>query len=614
MWLRAVVLLLLVESAASESFLKPSGIQNQNLEDSRNETIVKTVVEIISKFYEKRSSTLDFIKCSENSESSLVTDDIVGKIMEQTELSILLEDCKDIRITGRRKFFNFYFVDSHNSFRRIFKKMTTGRFNFQGYYLIVMTKSFDENQVQTRILEDLWSSYIVNVNVVQMSTRSKDQCDLFTYFPYSEIYCEEVHPVVLSTYHNGKGFNNVARWFPNKMQNLYQCPISVAIFSNPPFIVLQNSDSIGGIDGFLLQALSKQMNFTFVKRILSRGSWGYLDEYGNSTGAFKMVMDNEVNLTGGFFLSTPLRNSWMSSSYEYYTTSVVWVIPPMSPLDPFERFAKPFHASIWICLIFSLIIGIAAVLVIGRLPKRVRNFVFGRNIRHPALNLINVMLGGAMVKLPARNFARTLLGLFLAYTLVIRSAYSGALFRFLQMENTRQDVLNFDEMVSKNYELFVFEAFEEYMRIFEGLAYRTSIVNYKNFPGITQTLLTPETKIALLVSEDHVASWNKRTFPNQFFETLPEKVSIINLCLYMHKRSCLTPEINRKIFDFNSNGLIQAWLHIWIDKSYLKRKSTGNEPKKLTMEELKGGYWFLAIGLLAAVLVFLVEIVIKRFW
>lgn len=624
MLIRTVQLLIFTTIFASKVFsYNHSVIHNTDIDDfdyaQENETITKTVANIISTFYIETTSVINFFSCSSNYESNSVTGRIINKILKQMDSKVLtlLEDCDNIIATDRKKFFNIFFIDTYDSFRKIIFNMASGDFDYQGYYIIVLTELYDDYEVRYReikkIFEDLWSDYIINVNIVQVSIQELSKCSLLTYFPYTETFCEEVHPVVINTYNIESGFEKQTSVFPNKMKNLYQCPITAAIFEIPPFVMIDENSFFGirGFDGIFLHQLSQRMNFTFLKKTLQRRSWGFVSENGSSSGAIKMVMQKRVNLTIGFFISSADKKRWMASSYEYYTTYLVWVIPPAGPMTASERFSKPFRPYIWIFVTFTFICGVIVTFILGCTSRRVRNFVYGSNIRNPIMNMTNVLFGGSLVRLPRRNFARSLLALYMIYTFVIRNAYTGALFRFLQLSNSRQDVQNMDDMLKKNYKFLVLDNLIEYVQPFDMIFQKSIMYDNKELDGIVPLLLNSKNKYALLASEDHVAYWNKQGYPRIFFEVCEQKATPINLCMYLPKTSCLTAEINKYIFDFNSNGLMQIWKHIYIDKSYLQKKILNTEPKTLTMEQLVGAYYLFFNGLIAATLCFFVEILIK---
>lgn len=303
----------------------------------------------------------------------------------------------------------------------------------------------------------------------------------------------------------------------------------------------------------------------------------------------------------------------MSSTYAYHTSNLVWVVAPGKPLTSFERFKKPFHPKVWTCLILTFFIGVCVITVINCQSRRLRNFVYGANINYPMLNMINIMLGGALNILPRRNFARFILGLFMMYSLVMRNAYTGSLFQFLKASEQTQEIRNMEDMRAANYSFMVLAGLRDFIDNFPVIANRSVTLKISEFKAAQQRLLNPENKLALLASEDHVAYWNKKSFPEVYFEICPEKVSSMNLVIYLHKTSCLTPEFSRQVMHFNSIGLLQILKQFYVNLSFIKKRSIDNEPKKFTLKHFEGAFFLLGTGIAASAVCFLIEIMSNFF-
>ena len=124
---------------------------------------------------------------------------------------------------------------------------------------------------------------------------------------------------------------------------------------------------------------------------------------------------------------------------------------------------------------------------------------------------------------------------------------------------------------------------------------------------VREAILDPEYKGALLSSEEHTAYSNADAFADKYYHHSSEVVSVFNLCIYLHRQSCLTEPINQNILKFLSNGLMEQWVRNLVDRKYLKEwKAT--EPKVLVNEQLLGAYELLAFGLLLSTIAFLIEI------
>lgn len=321
-----------------------------------------------------------------------------------------------------------------------------------------------------------------------------------------------------------------------------------------------------------------------------------------------MIMQHEVNMTLGYFASSAVRDFYMTSSYVYYTSNLIWMIPPGRIISSLEKLAKPFQATVWIC--FLLILGIA-FLVVGFLnfqSKKAQEFLFGANVNaaDACLNVGNVVLGGSVHKLPTRNFARIILLMFMFYGLIMQNSYKGGLFKFMQMTIREPEMTSTDEMVRNNFKFYMLQASRAYLtelpRIME-LAVFTSVAE---FVKKTDQVLDPEFKGAVLTSNDHLAYRNIKAFPNKFFRHAPETIFTNNIVIYMNKQSCLAYQVNQVIINSVNGGLIEIWASQYIDKNFLKHKSS---PKAvgLTMTQLSGAFQLLLLGLCISFLFFMAE-------
>jgi hypothetical protein len=87
--------------------------------------------------------------------------------------------------------------------------------------------------------------------------------------------------------------------------------------------------------------------------------------------------------------------------------------------------------------------------------RAVRNFLVGPNNQTPLLNTMNVFFGGSLPRLPRRNFARTMLGIWLLYCFIIRSTYQATSFQFMQNSIQLPIANTFDEMLEEGFHFYV---------------------------------------------------------------------------------------------------------------------------------------------------------------
>lgn len=225
--------------------------------------------------------------------------------------------------------------------------------------------------------------------------------------------------------------------------------------------------------------------------------------------------------------------------------------------------------------------------------------------------MFNIFLGGALHKLPGRNFSRFLLATFVLYSMVLRSAYQGAMFNFMRMEEQPQEVKKIFELARNKFDFYALDSLKEYLDQVQNSSKWVTPLSVTDFEKF-RFRLNRERNLALMTSEDHIAYWNKIGFPRDFFYFLPEKVSTVNLGIYFPKSSCLINVINKKIFELTDNGLMDIFRYQTIEKSYLKKRNYQREPKQLGIRHIRGGLYLLEIGMLVSLVVFVVEVIWGR--
>lgn len=621
MFIRAVVLLLTFQAVTSQAALEAS--LEEKFPVGRNSiAVANAIFTIISSFYVDTISSVNFITSCSNDDSQDFADDIASKLLKRISpyVEVVIETNEGIKDIGYRRFYNLILVDSYESFHKIFNKMNAEYFDYRGLYVVIMTMQNRTHYEEMRqILEDLWSNYIVNVNVVVPVEGSKPRkCRIYTYFPFTRSHCEEVHPVWINTFTVGKGFKKEIDHFPNKVSNLFGCPVTVATSEMPPFMIItyENDEMvIRGIEGILMQEIAGSMNFTLKIKLINDTSWGgNKEKMSRNLGPNQMVIRGEVNFSAGYIISSPLKNTLMSSTDVYITSNLVWVIGPGRTLSSFERFSKPFDGAVWLWIIITFTVSIVVILIVRIQSKAIRNFVFGNHVKHPILNLVNITLGGVMRTVPRRNFSRTLLAFFLFYSLIMRSAYTGAFFfKFLQTGKTEVEVKDMADMLRKNYTFYLLDAVKEYIFSLPELRHNSLILNNAQFEANRHFLMYSEEKIALLASEDHVNYWNQQQHTSKRFNICQEKLAVSNLVFYLSKKSCLMPEFNRLILHYNSYGFVSLYQRIYVDEMYARKtRLSRNEPKTVSFDHLKGAFVLLSIGFGLACISFAVEVCRKR--
>lgn len=282
-----------------------------------NRSIVQATVKIVEDFYTISSPT--FIIFEADGKTQAHQSLIINQILSETQSNVVtyIEDHTRINRYSLR-FGSIIFIDSYEAFkyvrqnvkancnnlykncRLIFNQMSDTSFDYTGYYTIVLTTyRSDRIEIITKILIDCWQLNITNV-LVLVSIAARSITAAYTYFPYTQFHCGIVAPVPINYYYNGSFCLPTTTLFASKMKNLYNCPLTVATYLIPPYMLFDSLPNgtvrMDGIDGVTFQAVANQMNFTPVVMIppnLERR--GIIYENGTMTGSMSLVRDITLN-------------------------------------------------------------------------------------------------------------------------------------------------------------------------------------------------------------------------------------------------------------------------------------------------------------------------------
>jgi len=376
--MRSVLLLIPVVLAIYRLNINDAGVVSTTVRDIEYEWSIKeAILKIFRDYFGESTVVVNFVMSFDGLGSKFAADQLIGELVKDINgnFSIIIETVDDIKEHWRRKKeFCVFFVDSHGSFERIFDKITSELFSFTGYFVITYMNpdSVHESEIQ-KIFQNLWTKDITNAVVL---CPENNDTHIHTYFPYSEDYCEEVHQTLWNIYRTNAGLLYPNRSiFPDKLKNFYGCEFTVATYENPPFMTTIKNSSNNlvpfGLDGILLWALQESLNFTTKRIYVHKKSWkNNTNEY-LTAKALMMVMNNTANFSIGFLVTTIKRNFYMTPSYSYYTTNLVWAIPSGEKMTPFQMFTKPFQEAIWVLVMITVGVSVVVIRIVRRQSRKV---------------------------------------------------------------------------------------------------------------------------------------------------------------------------------------------------------------------------------------------------
>lgn len=429
----------------SESFLEPRN----------NFNLAKVVGEVIAQLFTQDTTTANLIVLNQSSNSMLKMDlnnEILTEVFANSKAIARYPTLNQLSHGEVQKFVVFL-TNGHQELMEAFKSFSSGKLNINGFYLVVITgHEFTDSQ---EIFKIFWASQIYNVNI--MFENASSVVEVITFVPFGAGNCDDTSPILLNCFEEGKFVNDVGNYFPDKLENLHNCPLRVAVLINSePSVFVSRTPSgmltLRGSDIRLVETLASTLNFN-ISYLLIEFNARYCEKLNSSNPSISTFIGSADMTVAYWFLKVNCLKTFDATT-SYTSEKIVLIVPNGRSYSFFEKLFYPFQLSVWGMIVVCFFIGTLTIFFISRRSKSAQNFVFGAGVRNPYLNLFIGFIGGTLPALPRMNFARFLLMVLLLYCLVIRSIYQGSFFEFLRNSKHYKEVQSIDEMIAKDFRFY----------------------------------------------------------------------------------------------------------------------------------------------------------------
>ncbi|KAG5684347.1 hypothetical protein PVAND_013582 [Polypedilum vanderplanki] len=580
--------------------------------------IVEVTSEIIeSAFHQRQVTAVTFIDAT--LKKSLEIHDFINELLTKIGSQhiyerINLQIIKTAKFTKRLNS-NVIIISSMNEFRNFTKILTHKIFNYGGYYIILF-KNATHNEAH-EIFQTLWDFYIYNLNLIR---NVNDSVVVETFIPFQLGKCNKTDPVVIANYQNGKFKLKSDDFFPLKFQNFYKCPLKFTTYESLAPSVIRNDFPNGtlhlhGRDVDTYTTLSETLNFKLdMFYIAEYGGWGYYNQNGTVTGGMARAIRRETEFILGNNNLKYDRALAMSHTYGYYLETLVFMLPPAEELSSFHKLIQPFDNYVWSCIIFILIVAIIVIGILEYQSIKVRSFVYGKNIKNPYMNILIAIVGGSQVKLPKRNFSRSLLMMFLLFCIIIRSSYQGALYKALQQNDLIPEPQNVEEIAERNLTFYVLVSWDELTINNSAIRNRRKMIQPLELQRMMNDTLKKDFNGALMTVLSEVLYRNKlRSLQGmELFKVCKQFYTMIPIVMYMPKNSYLVDPFNMKLLWFESAGLITWWQSNYGDMTYLADPTDFLGPKSLKISHLSATFQIYLCCCLTGFIIFIFELIFNQ--
>ena len=231
--------------------------------------------------------------------------------------------------------------------------------------------------------------------------------------------------------------------YPKKYENFHGCEL----------IVYQKD--LGTLNQ---KEVQKLLEMVFVDQLNATLGLSFIFEEADLTQFIGLILDEEFEKVT---VSDPI---WY---IKYF-----FAIAPGEPYTDLERMFMMFEFELWVAILVTLAIALIATLMLRFVSQKVRNFIVGRYVQNPTMNMLSIFLTGSQFQTPGRNFGRFLLILFIFWSLIIRTCHQSMLFELMQADLRKPTIETLDEFFKSDLTLydmdsplFIDKYFEEQMAL-----------------------------------------------------------------------------------------------------------------------------------------------------
>lgn len=486
---------------------------------------------------------------------------------------------------------NVILVDSINALQTILGSVALNSRNIN-VIIPISGQGFDSRKT-FKILRD---KNILRVFLVQESTEG---ILVTTFNPFLEGNCNNFSPVVVANLTNKKIKLSQQVLTTNMVKNFHNCPIRISLFCVRPAVIYKGTigslDDLKGREVQIIKLLSKTLNFTI--ELIKYEKHEKLKAFCSLSGNLSDV------LIGDFYLNEE-RARLNDHSISYFSSELGFVVPNGLPYTSIERLINSFQPIVWLSSMSLLLIAALVIIVVKMLRQEIQAFIFGRNITTPMFNLVSIVLGMPLTRLPGRNFARFLLMSFLMFCLVMRSLHQGAAFKFLQSNMNRKSVESLDDIIEEKYSIFMFSDTAIFFTDERVDKSKIITITVSQLPQIFENLKDPSFKGVFAFPIAVTKYYNNVNMYNFVFKICKQRLAHVPVVFYLQKGSIFTEIFNEKLIKMMSAGLIEYWHKFHLNENIKPNDLT---PKPLTIYHLSGIFQVFFLGSAISIIVFIIE-------
>lgn len=269
---------------------------------------------------------------------------------------------------------------------------------------------------------------------------------LLTFVWYTPNICGQPQLVEVNRFDKLKGRWLYGDFKIDKFANFHGCQISFLVtLSKPEYYgtIDSRTKEVTDCVGYICAAL---------KDFSSALNFGYRVYKYDERSIPKLPYDVHLQVT---FLSSIVYLKDIVYTRPTFSEDLFFAVPPGEKYNGFEKLCLPFDDETWLWIAITFSSAFVTIFVLKFVKKSIADFVIGAGNTTPVLNVIRAFFGISQIASPEGNFARFLLMMLILFSLIIRTAYQGVMFDFLQKDMRKPGAMDIEEIIDNNFTIYM---------------------------------------------------------------------------------------------------------------------------------------------------------------
>lgn len=216
------------------------------------------------------------------------------------------------------------------------------------------------------VLKKVDNGYLIDYSSFLVH-ETKKSIELMSVFMFTPQACEKSQPKVINRFEVNNMKWEKIDFFPKKHENLFGCSLEIESEDYAKDYRLVE----------IFKIMATKMNY------VGKESFGRPFEFYH----LHLYQIDKLHDDGEYIVT-----------YPHGLDQIQIAIAPGEPYSDLSRMFMMFSLELWIAIAVTLLIGLGAIQVINLMHKDIQNFIFGRNIQSPTMNLISIFLVGGQFK------------------------------------------------------------------------------------------------------------------------------------------------------------------------------------------------------------------------